>query len=108
MVAAAAQLGLTPRLRAVTTDMVTMKAARPKYCALSNDKLRAAVIEQDWIVAQRVGHSLKGTGPTMGFTALGQQGREIEEAAREHSRDRMAYAIERLAEYIESVQVLPA
>ena len=42
VVAAAAQLGLTPRLRAVTTDMVTMKAARPKYCALSNDKLRAA------------------------------------------------------------------
>lgn len=79
-----------------------------EHCRKEADKLRAAVIEQDWIVAQRVGHSLKGTGPTMGFTALGQQGREIEEAAREHSRDRMAYAIERLSEYIESVQVLPA
>lgn len=35
-------LGITPRITAITTADVVMKAARPRYCALSNDKLRAA------------------------------------------------------------------
>lgn len=35
-------LGLAPRIRAITTDEVTMRASRPKYCALSNEKLRMA------------------------------------------------------------------
>ncbi len=35
-------LGVTPRLRPTTTDHVKLKASRPRYCALSNEKLRAA------------------------------------------------------------------
>lgn len=39
---AAALLGVEPSLVPVTTDQVTLKAARPRYCALSVEKLRAA------------------------------------------------------------------
>jgi dTDP-4-dehydrorhamnose reductase len=41
-VEAARQLGVTPRLVPVTTDDVPLKAARPRYCALSNAKLARA------------------------------------------------------------------
>ena len=40
----ARQLGIEPRLIPVRMADVPLKAARPKYCALSNDKLRAAGI----------------------------------------------------------------
>ncbi len=39
---AARALGISPRIRAMTTADVVLRAARPRYCALSNDKLRAA------------------------------------------------------------------
>jgi dTDP-4-dehydrorhamnose reductase len=42
VVESARVLGLTPSIKAVKTTEVTMKAARPRYCALSNDKLQAA------------------------------------------------------------------
>ncbi|MEQ1572668.1 MAG: dTDP-4-dehydrorhamnose reductase [Vicinamibacterales bacterium] len=35
-------LGVTPRLTPTTTDQVTLRASRPRFCALSNEKLRAA------------------------------------------------------------------
>lgn len=42
VVESARLMGVTPRLRSITSDQVTMKAARPRYCALANDKLGAA------------------------------------------------------------------
>ncbi len=39
---AARVLGVTPRLRAVRMDQITMRAIRPRFCALSNRKLAAA------------------------------------------------------------------
>lgn len=39
---AARLLGVTPRLIPVTTDQVTLKASRPRFCALSPRKLAAA------------------------------------------------------------------
>ncbi len=42
VVESARVLGLSPRIKAITTDEVTMRAARPKYCALSNAKLQSA------------------------------------------------------------------
>lgn len=42
VVESARVLGLSPRIKAITTDDVTMRAARPKYCALSNAKLQSA------------------------------------------------------------------
>jgi len=42
VVESARVLGLSPRIKAITTNDVTMRAARPRYCALSNAKLHAA------------------------------------------------------------------
>jgi dTDP-4-dehydrorhamnose reductase len=39
---AARQLGVEPRLEALAMDRVTMRAMRPKFCALANGKLAAA------------------------------------------------------------------
>jgi dTDP-4-dehydrorhamnose reductase len=39
---AARLLGVIPRLKPITTADVTMRAARPRYCALDNSKLAAA------------------------------------------------------------------
>jgi dTDP-4-dehydrorhamnose reductase len=39
---AARLLGITPRLRPVTMGQMSLKAGRPRYCALSNRKLAAA------------------------------------------------------------------
>ena len=41
----ARQLGVEPRLEAVKMADVKLRAPRPQYCALANDKLRAAGIE---------------------------------------------------------------
>lgn len=38
----ARRLDLTPKMRLITTADVKMRAARPRYCALANDKLAAA------------------------------------------------------------------
>lgn len=40
--AAAEALGVAPRLQPITTDQVATRAARPRFCALSNRKLAAA------------------------------------------------------------------
>jgi dTDP-4-dehydrorhamnose reductase len=39
---AAAILGVTPRLRPVTMEQITLQAPRPRFCALSPAKLAAA------------------------------------------------------------------
>jgi dTDP-4-dehydrorhamnose reductase len=39
------QLGVLPTLEATTTQEVQLRAQRPRYCALANDKLRAAAFE---------------------------------------------------------------
>lgn len=42
-------LGVAPMVSPVTMDEVTLRAQRPRFCALSNDKLRAAGIDMpDW------------------------------------------------------------
>ena len=47
-------LGITPRLTPVTMAQVTLKAARPRYCALSNRKLaEAGFVMPDWPDALR-------------------------------------------------------
>lgn len=62
---AARLLGVTPRIRPVTTADVTMRASRPRYCALSNARLAAAGFEMPtWEDALR--RSLAGTARLQG------------------------------------------
>ena len=56
---AARQLGVTPKLEAVRVSEVTLRAARPQYCALSNRKLAAAgVVMPTW--QEALGEYLRG------------------------------------------------
>jgi dTDP-4-dehydrorhamnose reductase len=51
---AARLLGCAPRLVSITTDDVPLRAKRPKYCALANDKLASfGVTMPDWRDALR-------------------------------------------------------
>ena len=67
--AAARMLGVVPRLRPVRLDEMTLRAARPKFCALDNRKLAAAGFEmptwqdalQRWLAA-RAGRQDKISG----------------------------------------------
>jgi dTDP-4-dehydrorhamnose reductase len=42
---AARQLGIEPRLQPVRLEDMALRARRPKYCALSNEKLRSVGID---------------------------------------------------------------
>lgn len=64
----ARQLGVPATLEPIRLEDVTLPAARPRYCALSNDKLRTAGVDmpswQDALVrdlASRAGHAGTGT-----------------------------------------------
>ena len=60
-------LGITGSIKPITTDSVTMRAARPKYCALSNTKLRAAgFVMPSWQDA--IARWLGGAREQRGFT----------------------------------------
>lgn len=57
----ARQLGIEPRLVPIRLDQLKLRAERPKYCALSNEKLRSAGIEmptwQDAVARYVKGHA---------------------------------------------------
>jgi dTDP-4-dehydrorhamnose reductase len=56
-------LGVTPRLRRVSSDQVALKASRPRYSALSSDKLAAAGFPMpDWRDALRRWLAVRATG----------------------------------------------
>lgn len=78
------------------------------HCRKEGEKLRQAVASEDWTTAARVGHSLKGSGPTLGFAEVGRAGREIEDAARAHAADRVLVAVDSLGSYLERVRVSTA
>ena len=75
------------------------------HCRAEGEKLRRAVAEEDWVTVARVGHSFKGSGPTLGFAEVGRVGREIEDAARAHEASRILAAVDGLGWYLERVQI---
>ncbi len=71
-VEAARLLGVTPRIRPVTTADVTMRATRPRYCVLSNARLAAAGFTMpDWQDALR--RSLPRTRETAAGRPQGEE-----------------------------------
>ncbi len=67
--------------------------------------LREAGAAQDLAKLQSVGHSLKGVGGGYGFDVLSEIGADIEIAAKEKNLDVMEELINRLADYLERVDV---
>jgi len=50
---AARLMGVEPRLERITLETARLKAARPRYCALSNQKLSAGIAMRSWQEALR-------------------------------------------------------
>jgi HPt (histidine-containing phosphotransfer) domain-containing protein len=67
--------------------------------------LRGALERGDCPAMQSTGHSLKGVGGGYGFTGLSAIGADIENAAKAGNTGALAGHIDRLADYLERVEV---
>lgn len=68
--------------------------------------LREALARRDAAPLQSIGHSLKGVGGGYGFAGLSEIGAEIETAAKAGNLDAVDGLLKRLAEYLDSVEVV--
>jgi HPt (histidine-containing phosphotransfer) domain-containing protein len=53
-----------------------------------------------------IGHSVKGSGGGYGFDAISEIGFQIEQAALNEDRERIADEIEKLAAYLEPMEII--
>lgn len=68
-------------------------------------ELRDALAEQDFAVISAVGHRMKGTGGGFGFEGISTLGSELEDAAGSEDTTALAAVLDRLADYLERVEV---
>ena len=69
--------------------------------------IRECIEKADLKEAQRLGHGMKGAGGGYGFQEISSIGKSIEEAAKAGNTEEIERALERLAEYLSVVEVLP-
>ena len=70
--------------------------------------IKECIANNDLREAQRLGHGMKGAGGGYGFHEISVIGKSIEEAAKAGNTAEIEEALERLAEYLEVVEVIPA
>ena len=68
--------------------------------------LRDALAKRDCAQVQSTGHNLKGVGGGYGFAEMSAIGAEIETAAKADNLEPLAGLIERLAAYLDRVEVV--
>ncbi|QLA21142.1 hybrid sensor histidine kinase/response regulator [Desulfolutivibrio sulfoxidireducens] len=69
------------------------------------DDMRQGVARGDLEAVRRGGHSLKGSGATMGFAYLAAVGRDIERAASEGDTDRVSELLDAFERYLADLDV---
>jgi len=69
-------------------------------------RLRAALGKGDYDAIRDLGHNLKGLGGAYGFHPITSLGSEIEESARAENSERIKVATERLADYLDHIEVV--
>ena len=69
--------------------------------------IRQALEHGDYRSIHRIGHNIKGDSGALGFEGLSVIGRAIESAALEEDEARIHAETERLANYLERVDVVP-
>ncbi|MEI6666746.1 MAG: ATP-binding protein [Acidobacteriota bacterium] len=79
-----------------------------EYCKAEQARIQAAVEAGNWALAARLGHGMKGAGPSLGFDEVGRRGQEIEAAAKAQSAEGVRRELTRLAEHLATVRVLTA
>jgi HPt (histidine-containing phosphotransfer) domain-containing protein len=91
----------------VTIDM-DLEELIPGFLGNRNkdlDLLRDALRDNDFQTIQSTGHSLKGVGGGYGFDHMSELGAEIEIAAKEADRNKLARLIESYADYLGRIVV---
>ncbi len=68
--------------------------------------LKSAIGKGDRETVQRLGHIMKGAGAGCGFEAITKIGIRIEEAARKGELEKARVALNELASYLESIEVV--
>lgn len=90
----------------VSAELAHLAPTFVAHCRTEHGRLRAAVAAGDWMTAERVGHSLKGAGPSIGFDEVGRLGCDIEAAARaEHGGD-VLRALNRLTIHLDRAHIV--
>lgn len=69
-------------------------------------RLRCAVVKGDYEAIRDLGHNLKGLGGAFGFDPITDFGATIEESARAENEARIKATTERLADYLNRVEVI--
>ena len=90
----------------VSADLAHLIPTFLEHCRKEQARLRQAVGKGDWVTAARIGHSLKGAAPSMGFIDVGLIGRIIEEAARAERADHVADALARMEAHLAAVHIV--
>jgi signal transduction histidine kinase/CheY-like chemotaxis protein/HPt (histidine-containing phosphotransfer) domain-containing protein len=101
---------LTPGLEPPTRISVGkgMEAVVPAYLERRRREVqsyRDALARGDFESIRMLGHKMRGTGGGYGFPLLTELGRVIEDAALRQDRREVDAAVERLARYVETVQL---
>lgn len=74
-------------------------------CRNELPRLAAAIEESDYKTLRVTGHNLKGTGRAYGFPEITETGAIIETAATQQRAAELREHLDRLAEYLSSVEV---
>ena len=68
--------------------------------------LRLAMTAADLVTLQSIGHSLKGVGGGYGFNGMSEIGADIERNAKSGSIGEIGGQVEKLADYLERVEIV--
>ena len=68
-------------------------------------RIQEALAAADWVLAARLGHSMKGSAPSYGFDEISLLGKEVEAAGKAQYAKGIQSAVERLAAYLQRVRV---
>jgi len=82
----------------------------PKYLEMTRKdivSLKSALALGDFDAISRIGHTLKGSGGGYGFDGITEIGRNLEQLAKSAAREDIERWVERLAMYLERVEVVP-
>ncbi len=86
-----------------------LEALIPLFMAKRQEDAAAwadALVRGDAEMLAAIGHRLKGTCPSYGFTTLGEMGQELEALARAGALDRAAALLEAFREHLATVTVV--
>ena len=99
----------TPVRRRTVRVSAELRELAPRFLAHRRgdaDQLREALDRADFETVRAIGHAMKGSGAAYGFDEITTLGTEIERLAKAGDAPALEAAVLRLAEYLDSVEVV--